>query len=255
MPITALLVWIVGSFAWAAGLSLHAATTNPPVEIRGEPINSLVETNRAEQPAAEATHRKKYPKPGSFQKRMVEFYVNQAAGGKNAESQKFGGNPAKTIFSPATLAALPETPLPPGYQRLGFDTLSAFPFEVTRVMAEGSTDLAAASAATQAAIPKTIQALDNHLAAIRGFLLPLRMNNGLAIEFLLLRNQNLCCFGGVPKVNEWVLAQARGEGVKPIMDQPITVLGRLRVGEIREGGYLVGIYRMEVEKILGPESH
>jgi hypothetical protein len=249
------LVYVVAAFTLVASLFLHAAPANSPLEIRGEPINSSLQTNRADEPAVQTNpQRKKYPKPGSFQKRMVEFYVNQASGGKNAESQKFDGNPAKTIFSPANLAALPDVPLPPGYQRLGFDTLSAFPFEVTGVMAEGSTDLAAASSATQATIPKTVQALNNHLAAIRGFLLPLKMNNGLAIEFLLMRNQNLCCFGAVPKINEWILVQAPGEGVKPIMDQPITVMGRLRVGEIREGGYLVGIYRMDAEKILEPES-
>jgi hypothetical protein len=255
MPANASFVYVVPAFVLAGGLYLHAAPANSPLEIRGEPINSPAQTNRTEQPAAEATHRKKYPKPGSFQKRMVEFYVNQASGGENAELQQFGGSPAKTIFSPANLAALREAPLPPGYQRLGFDILSAFPFEVTRAMAEASNNLATVSAATQATIPKTVQALDNHLAAIRGFLLPLKMNNGLAIELLLMRNQNLCCFGAVPKINEWILVQAPGEGVKPVMDRPITVMGRLRVGEIREGGYLVGIYRMEAEKILEPESH
>jgi hypothetical protein len=249
------LVYVVVAFTLVVCLHLHAAPATPQFEIRGEPINSPAQTNRADEPAVQTNpQRKKYPKPGSFQKRMVQFYVNQAAGGKDAELARFGGNPAKIIFSPAGLAALPEASLPPGYQRLGFDTLSAFPFEVSRLMAEGSTDLAAASSATQATIPKTVQALDDHLAAIRGFLLPLKMNNGLAIEFLLMRNQNLCCFGAVPKINEWILVQAPGEGVKPVMDQPITVMGRLRVGEIREGGYLVGIYRMEAEKILEPES-
>jgi hypothetical protein len=36
------------------------------------------------------------------------------------------------------------------------------------------------------------------------------------------------------------------------MDQPITVLGKLHVGDIRENGYLVSIYRMEAEKVIWP---
>ena len=89
--------------------------------------------------------------------------------------------------------------MPPGYQRIGFETLSAFPFEVAAEMADGSNNLAKASAATRAKIPATVLALGRRLVAIRGFLLPLKMNNGLAFEFLLMRNQNMCCFGSGPE--------------------------------------------------------
>ena len=184
---------------------------------------------------------------------MVEFQVSQAEGTNT--NGGFGGSPAKVIFSPAQLAALSGPSLPLGCEDLEFTKLSGFPFEVTRQMADGSKDLAAATAATRAKIPKSVQALDNRFVAIRGFLLPLRMNNGLAIEFLLMRNQNMCCFGSVPKVNEWICVQPAGEGVKPAMDQPITVLGKLRVGEIRENGYLVGIYRIDGAKVYAPGSN
>jgi hypothetical protein len=186
---------------------------------------------------------------------MVEFQLSQAEGTNAQTSPGFGGSPAKVIFSPAQLAALSGPPLPPGCEDLAFAKLSGFPLEVTREMAEGANNPAAASAATRAKIPETVQDLDNHLVAIHGFLLPLKMNNGLAIEFLLLRNQNMCCFGSVPKINEWICVQPEGEGVKPIMDQPITVMGRLRVGEIRESGYLVGIYRMEGAQVYMPAAN
>jgi hypothetical protein len=38
------------------------------------------------------------------------------------------------------------------------------------------------------------------------------------------------------------------------MDQPVTIVGTLHVGDIRENGYLVGIYRMEAEKIYWPDE-
>ncbi len=118
-------------------------------------------------------------------------------------------------------------------------------------MADGTANPALASALTEAQIPATIKAFDNKTVAIRGFLLPLKMDEGLAIEFLLMRDQNLCCFGAVPKINEWIHVRTE-KGVKPVMDQPITVLGRLRVGEIRENGCLTGLFQLEAEKIYGP---
>jgi hypothetical protein len=36
------------------------------------------------------------------------------------------------------------------------------------------------------------------------------------------------------------------------MDQAVTLYGKLHVGEIRENGYLVGIYQMDGEKLAGP---
>jgi hypothetical protein len=39
------------------------------------------------------------------------------------------------------------------------------------------------------------------------------------------------------------------KGVKPVMDQPVTMFGKLKVGEMRENGYLVGIYEMAGDKM------
>jgi hypothetical protein len=224
--------------------------SKPLAALRGEPINPAAQTNP---PAVTAPDiraaRKNRPKPASFQHRLVEFQVSLAEGTNADAAQGFGGNPAKVIFTPAQLDAMSDPPLPPGCEPLGFDTLSGFPFEVTREMADGANDPTSASAATRQKIPSAVQALDNHFVAIRGFLLPLRMNNGLATEFLLLRNQNMCCFGSVPKINEWICVEPKGEGIKPIMDQPITILGKLRVGEIRENGYLVGMYKMQPQQV------
>jgi hypothetical protein len=36
------------------------------------------------------------------------------------------------------------------------------------------------------------------------------------------------------------------------MDQAVTMQGKLKVGAIRENGYLVGIYQMDGESMAGP---
>lgn len=98
-----------------------------------------------------------------------------------------------------------------------------------------------------------MKALDEKQVATQGFMLPLKMKDGLAVDFLLLKNQTGCCFGGIPAVNEWIQVRTTGKGVKPLMDEPITVFGTLHVGEILENGYLSGIYQMDCEKIEAPE--
>ena len=41
-------------------------------------------------------------------------------------------------------------------------------------------------------------------------------------------------------------------GVKPVMDQPVTVMGTLHVGPIEENGSLAGIYRLDARKVVDP---
>ena len=68
-------------------------------------------------------------------------------------------------------------------------------------------------------------------------------------ELLIMKDQSMCCYGAVPKIHEWVSVKMSGKGVKPVMDQPVTLQGKLHVGEMRENGYLTGIYRLEGERM------
>jgi hypothetical protein len=221
----------------------------PSAAIHGDPISAALSTNVAVE--SQPSNKRKHPKPASFQKRMVEYQVSLAEGASPEPISPFNPKPAR-IFSQAQLDAMSDDSVPTNYQRISFSALAGFPFAVTAPMADGAANPAAASAATRSQIPEAIRSLDNHSVAIRGFLLPLKMDNGLAVEFLLMRNQGLCCFGTVPKINEWIAVRVLGRGVKPVMDQPITVMGTLNVGDLRENGYLVGLYKLDAEKISGP---
>ena len=80
-----------------------------------------------------------------------------------------------------------------------------------------------------------------------------RREDGKITELLILRDQSMCCYGAVPKINEWVsVRMPEGKGVKPVMDVPITIFGTLKVGEVLENGYLVGIYEMDGHRLGGP---
>ncbi|MDB6126775.1 MAG: hypothetical protein JWM35_671 [Verrucomicrobia bacterium] len=99
-------------------------------------------------------------------------------------------------------------------------------------------------------IPPNVQALDGRKVRITGYMLPVRMENGLVKDFLLLRNQMMCCFGRQPEPNEWVVVRMKGKGVQSQMDTPMAFYGTLHVGEMFENQVFEGLYELDGEKIL-----
>jgi hypothetical protein len=127
-----------------------------------------------------------------------------------------------------------------GYLKADFDKLAGFPFDVP----------AGAGAKPPAdQIPAGIRALDGRKVRVTGFMLPVKLEGGLVKEFLLVANPMLCCYGMVPKINEWVVVRMTGAGVKPLMDIPVEFYGVLRVKETFEEGYLVNIYTLDGERM------
>ncbi len=132
---------------------------------------------------------------------------------------------------------------------IGFDKLASFTYVMPDDLANTNQ---VAGGQTVSQIPKEIRGLDKKPVALKGFMLPLKVEGGRVTEMLIMRDQSMCCYGTVPKITEWVSVKMTNKGVKPIMDQPVTLFGTLHVGEIRENGYLVGIYQMDGEKMAGP---
>jgi hypothetical protein len=127
---------------------------------------------------------------------------------------------------------------------VGFDRLAGYDYEGT------AAELAAKGEKGASAIPAGIRALDGNEVAIKGFMLPLKVDGGLVTELLLMRDQSMCCFGVVPNLNDWVSVSMPSPGVKAIMDQPVIIFGRLEVGEVFDHGMLSSIYRMQGEELL-----
>ncbi|MBG85914.1 MAG: hypothetical protein CMO80_03315 [Verrucomicrobiales bacterium] len=136
------------------------------------------------------------------------------------------------------------------YRVVGFDKLASFEFEVPEE--EYDPDKKPDPENQPDQIPTNIKALNKKPVAIKGFMLPLKVEDGEITELLIMRDQSMCCYGTVPKINEWVSVKMVGKGVKPILDQAVTIYGNLKVGEMRENGYLIGIYEMDGDKLLGP---
>lgn len=150
----------------------------------------------------------------------------------------------------ATTAPSPAPPTPQaeaGYLNVGFDKLSGYQIEVSDDLLGPQTNKVPLSADAQ--IPEPVKELNNKKISLRGFMLPLKVEGGLVTELLIMKDQSMCCYGTTPRINEWVSVKMTKGGVKPLMDEPVTFMGTLKVGETRENGYLVGIYAMDGEKM------
>ena len=144
----------------------------------------------------------------------------------------------------------------PVFASAGFDILSGYNIEISdELLGPVTNNLAEISAKTDALIPAKVKAFDKKRVALKGFMLPLKVEGGLVTEMLIMKDQSMCCYGTVPKIHEWVSVKMSEKGVKPLMDQAVTLYGKLHVGEMRENGYLTGIYRMDGEKMGGPEEN
>jgi hypothetical protein len=100
-------------------------------------------------------------------------------------------------------------------------------------------------------IPADVKALSTKKVTITGYMMPLKEQGDKATEFLIMRTQSSCCYGVAPAITELITVKAPGEGVPTIMDDLVQVQGTLKVGTVREDGYIVGIYQMDDGKFLG----
>jgi hypothetical protein len=169
--------------------------------------------------------------------------------------------PSTDSSNTTAVAVTPSNPKPetrnsePAFAPAGFDILSGYNIEISdELLGPVTNNLAEVSAKTEALIPPKVKALDKKRVALTGFMLPLKVEGGLVTEMLIMKDQSMCCYGTVPKIHEWVSIKMTEKGVKPLMDQAVTLYGKLHVGEMRENGYLTGIYRMDGEKMGAPEN-
>jgi len=227
---------VIETFLLSAGLALLAgcgqqppSPSKPVAEIKGAPINSPVATPAVPAAATAAV-----------------------ATTPEAPAAAAAAPVAQAAPAPTPAAAAPAAVEKDGdYFKVGFDRLAAFTYEMPDESTV-STNKIVEVALEKDQIPANVRAWDKKQVALKGFMLPLKVEGGLITELLIMRDQSMCCYGAVPRINEWVSVKMTGKGLKPIMDQAITLYGTLHVGEIRENGYLVGIYALDGEKMAGP---
>lgn len=128
----------------------------------------------------------------------------------------------------------------------GFDLLGGFPFTAPAYDAQKPDEPVGPRVDEQ--LPSAVRALDGRVVQVTGFMLPTRMaDGGRVTEFLLMRDQTMCCFGAQPQMNEWIVVKLAKPALY-IPDVPKTFTGKLRVGAVVENGYMSGIYLLDEAK-------
>jgi hypothetical protein len=155
---------------------------------------------------------------------------------------------AASAPAPAVLQSMPaEAPKTPpevvdGYLKLGFDRLGSYPFVPPTF--DPTVDPKAVPPTGEEQIPAEVKSWNGRKVLVAGFMMPLKMEQGLVTEFLLMKNTLMCCYGTPPNLNELILVKT-AHGVHAQMDQPISFYGQLKVGATFDNGYLSGIYQLE----------
>ncbi len=130
---------------------------------------------------------------------------------------------------------------------LSWDKLSSYKYELYEVGSE--TNSGRPFLKSDDTIPPDVKLLDSQQVTVRGFVLSLRNRRGRISDFLLLRDQGTCCFGEKAQINHYIRVKYR-EGIPNTANgAEITVSGVLHVGETYVGGYLTGIYHLDLEKV------
>lgn len=131
-----------------------------------------------------------------------------------------------------------------GYLKLGFDRLSGYKFIAPEYDPLANPKGSPPTGEDQ--IPPVVKGWSGRKAIVTGFMLPTKLDNGKAVEFLLMANQMACCYGTVPNMNDWVIVRTP-KGVPITQDVPISFRGTFKVSATFESGYMTGIYQLDAE--------
>lgn len=101
-------------------------------------------------------------------------------------------------------------------------------------------------------LPSDILELDGVLIAIEGFMNPLAFDREGVSQFALVNDPLNCCFGATPQLNHWIdVSLPEDERTAYYSLDPVAVYGRLEVGEVFEDGFVISLFRMRADYVLG----
>ena len=115
-----------------------------------------------------------------------------------------------------------------GFIEVGFDKLSSFEYETPDEVAQSKDP----ARKPKNQIPPEVRALNLARVALKGFMLPLTAEGPYRRNSSIMRDQSTCCYGVVPKINQWVDVRMP-KGVRTIMDRVVTAYGTLRWANTR----------------------
>lgn len=98
-------------------------------------------------------------------------------------------------------------------------------------------------------VPVQFRALDGKRVLVEGEIWAPNSASGRLRQFELVYSIAKCCFSGPPQIQHFVQSQVvDGKGV-PFYDGLVRAVGTLRVDVKRDGGKVVSVYQLEIERL------
>jgi hypothetical protein len=141
------------------------------------------------------------------------------------------------------------------YKSMTLSQLGAFPCEDPEsydspIDAWANAEKPKTKKAAKTVIPDWVRKLDGSKIAVAGFMVPFDVEDNGVLSFSIVKSILVCCFGQTPRVNENVMCQMpEGKPAKFLINIPLRVSGTLHVAEVKEDGYVVSLYSMDVDKV------
>ncbi len=138
------------------------------------------------------------------------------------------------------------------YRKVTFTQMGSWEYKPPAIPKEGEVPPALTSIER---FPPPIRDLNGEKISVEGYMIPVEVDRDKVKSFVFVSSPLVCCFGLVPKLNEWFLVRMAGDGRAFIMmDLPITVRGRLSLGEEIKNRSIVSLYRIEADEVVGPRD-
>ena len=101
----------------------------------------------------------------------------------------------------------------------------------------------------QTPIPKSITQFDGQRIEMTGYMMPTTDIKEIK-EFLFMPSLWGCCYGQPPAANHVILGRMANGKTSKFYEDMVTVRGVLRCGEVKQDGYVLSLYRIEVDEIV-----
>lgn len=146
------------------------------------------------------------------------------------------------------------------YRELTFATLSGYDYPKSGSDQVGAPMVASADAKIAGSssggelppskVPEAVRAFDGKSVEITGFMNPIEFDRDGVKSFALTAIPGGCCYGAIPRLNEWVVVEMPGdERAEYAYYDPVTIYGEISIGEQYEDGTVLSLYRMTPDKI------
>jgi len=212
-------------------------------EIIGTPLRSAprVEASAGDEPAEDVAGDARVSEPGESAPEEIESAEIENAKIENAGTEIAGDGADEEDEPVATVESGPPPddgiPLEVTLAQLG-----SWPFAPPEGQDPDPDDW-------EAQIPDSMRALDGRRITIEGYITPIKVANRKVVRVLFTIGHFGCCFGAMPKMNEWIIIDMDEDvAMSHAPLDPVRFTGRLEVGGlIDEQRYLYAIYRMQAE--------